>query len=170
MNQKHNCAMGSPVTTSIFPGSLEYEVFQKDKFTFRIPKNTGFFFDEFGCWAYVIGNKARIGVTDLIRQSLNDIIYFMPPKVGAEIGQFEEMGTIESAKAVFAIASPVTGKVIAVNEALVANPDLMNQNPYEVGWIAEVEVSNFENARRALLDFAGYLPFFKDKMEEFRSK
>lgn len=147
---------------------MEYETFQKDKFIFRIPKNTGFFFDEYGCWAYLSGNKARIGITDLVRQSLYDIIFFIPPVVGTAIHQFGEIGTIESAKTVFAIASPVAGKVTMVNEALVADPGLINQNPYEQGWIAEVEVADFENDRKALLDLAEYLPVFKRKINELR--
>ena len=106
----------------------------------------------------------------MVLQSLYEIIYFNPPQAGTEIIQFGEIGVIESGKAVFAVASPVTGRVTAVNEALVAAPELINQNPYEKGWIAEVELADFEKDRKALLDITGYLPVLQRKLAELGMK
>jgi glycine cleavage system H protein len=75
-------------TNSLF--DLEYEIFQNGKFIFRVPKDPEFYFNENDCWAYVIGNRARIGVTDFVQQNLSDILYFTPPDIGAEIDQFGE--------------------------------------------------------------------------------
>lgn len=152
---------------SVFPPAIDYEVFYKDKFAFRLPKE-GFLFNENDCWVYVVGNRAWVGVTDYVQQTLSDIIFFEPPEPGSEVTQFGELGTLESGKAVFEIVSPVSGKVVAINEELVTSPELVNQNPYEKGWIAELELTDFESDRELLLDFNGYLPIMKRKVDEFR--
>lgn len=146
---------------------LSYQVYKKDKFVFRIPVNGGFYFNENDVWVYVAGNKARFGVTDFVQKSLSDIMFFTPPAVGAEIEQFEEAGSVESGKAVFEIVSPVSGTIISVNEKLVEVPELINENPYEQGWIAEIELSDFENDKDLLHEFEGYLPVLKRKVDEF---
>jgi glycine cleavage system H protein len=152
-----------------FPEHLEYEIYRKDKFIFRLPKE-GFYFNENDCWVYVSGNTARVGVTDYVQQSLSDIMFFTPPAIGVEVEQFGELGTVESGKAVFEVVSPVSGKVIAVNEALSNAPELINQNPYEKGWIAEVELTDFEADRELLLDFDGYFEVLKRKVDEFHAR
>jgi glycine cleavage system H protein len=149
-----------------FPRHFEYETCQQDKFLFRVPKH-GFFFNENDFWVFALGNRARVGLTDYLQQNLSDVLFATPPAVGTVVEQFGELGTIESAKAVMEVVSPVTGKVVAVNEALAAAPELINQNPYEEGWLVEMELTDFEKDRELLLDFAGYLPILKRKVEEF---
>lgn len=153
-------------TTSVFPEKLDYDIYKKDKFIFRTPKE-GFLFNENDCWAYVVGNKARIGVTDYVQQSLSDIMFFTPPAVGNEIEQFGEAGSIESGKAVFEIISPVSGTITAVNENLLEAPELINENPFEQGWIAELELSDFESDKELLLNFNQYFEVMKRKVDEF---
>lgn len=150
-----------------FPDSLTYEVYKKDKFVFRVPKDKGFYFNENDVWVYIVGNKARIGVTDFVQKSLSDIMFFTPPAIGNEIEQFEEAGSIESGKAVFEIVSPVGGTITAINEKLLEAPELINQNPYEQGWIAEMELSDFESDVDLLHEFDGYFPILKRKVDEF---
>ena len=150
-----------------FPESLTYETYKKDKFVFRLPKEEGFYFNENDVWVYAIGNKARIGVTDYAQKSLSDIMFFTPPTVGAEIEQFEEVGNIESGKAVFEIVSPVSGTITAINEKLLDSPEFINQNPYEQGWIAEMELTDFEDDLDLLHDFDGYFQVLKRKVDEF---
>jgi glycine cleavage system H protein len=152
-----------------FPEHFDYEVYKKDKFIFRVPKE-GFLFNENDCWVYVSGNTARVGVTDFVQQSLSDIMFFTPPAVGTDIEQFGEVGTIESGKAVFEVIAPVSGKVTAVNEELVNAPELINQNPYEKGWIAELALADFAGDRELLLDFEGYFKILKKKVDEFHVK
>jgi glycine cleavage system H protein len=153
-----------------FPGELHFEVYKKEKYVFRVPADDGFYFNENDMWAYVDGSRARIGVTDFAQKSLSDILYFTPPTVGNEIEQFEEAGSVESGKAVFEIVSPVSGKIAAVNDKLIDAPELINDNPYEVGWIAEIELTDFESDRELLYEFEGYLPVIKRKVDEFRVK
>lgn len=151
----------------VFPDSLTYEVYKKDKFVFRVPKDKGFYFNENDVWAYVVGNKARIGVTDFVQQSLSDIMFFTPPAIGNEIEQFEEAGSIESGKAVFEIVSPISGTITAINEKLLEAPEIINQNPYEQGWIVEMELSDFKSDQDLLHEFDGYFPILQQKVDEF---
>jgi len=121
-------------------------------------------------WAYVVGNKARIGVTDFVQKSLSDIMFFTPVSIGNEIEQFDELGDIESGKAVFGIISPVSGTVTALNTTLDKTPELINDNPYEQGWIAELELSDFESDKELLHTFDGYFSILKRKVDEFNVK
>lgn len=153
-------------SAAIFPKTFDYELYHKDKFIFRVPKD-GFYYTENDTWAYVMGNKARIGVTDFVQKSLSDILFFSPATIGAEVEQFDELGNIESGKAVFEIISPVTGKVTAVNETLLESPELINNNPYEKGWLAELILTDFEEDKELLLDFDHYYPIMQRKVDEF---
>ena len=151
---------------TVYPETFEYEVYKKDKFIFRVPKE-GFLFNENDSWVYILGNKARIGVTDYVQQSLSDIMFFTPPVVGNEVEQFGELGEIESGKAVYEVVSPVSGRITAVNEDLSVTPELINQNPYEKGWIAEMELTDLESDKELLLEFAGYFTILKRKVDDF---
>lgn len=145
---------------------FEYETYKKDKFIFRVPNNSVIFFNENDCWAWVIGNHARIGVTDFVQQNLSDILYFSPPEIGAAIDQFGEVGEIESSKSVFELVSPVSGKVIAINETLEQKPELINENPYELGWVAELKLTDFESDKELLIGFDKYFEIMKIKVED----
>ena len=148
----------------------EYETFQNGKFIFRIPRNKEVFFNENDCWARVNGNRARIGVTDYVQQNLSDILYFFPPEIGDEIDQFGELGSIESSKAVFELVSPFSGKVISVNKKLEKNPELINENPYELGWVAELELADPAGDKELLIGFEKYLEITKKKVEDANVK
>ncbi len=149
--------------------NFEYETFQNGKFIFKVPKNPKIYFNENDCWAYVAGNRARIGVTDWVQQSLSDILFFTPPPIGADIDQFGEVGVIESSKSVFEIISPVSGKIISINEGLEQKPELINENPYELGWIAELELNDFENDKELLTGFDKYFELIKKKVEDLNA-
>lgn len=144
---------------------FEYESLQHGKFIFRVPKNPEIYYNENDCWACVIGNRARIGVTDFVQQNLSDILYFTPPEIGDEIDQFGEAGDIESSKSVFELISPVSGKVVAINEELVQKPEMINENPYEKGWMAEIELTDFESDKELLIGFENYFEIMKRKVE-----
>lgn len=145
---------------------FNYSTFQNGKFIFRVPDNPEIYFNENDCWAYVVGNHARIGVTDFVQQNLSDILFFTPPDIGAEIDQFGEAGEIESSKSVFELISPVSGKVISINETLVQKPELLNENPYESGWIAELELTDVESDKELLIGFEKYFELMKKKVQE----
>lgn len=156
----------SPSGESELSYKFDYQIFQNGKFIFRIPKNGEVFFNENDCWAWVNGNRARIGVTDYVQQNLSDILYFYPPEIGDEIDQFGDLGSIESSKAVFELVSPFSGKVISVNDKIERNPELINENPYELGWVAELELTDPEGDKELLIGFEKYFEIMRKKVEE----
>ena len=93
-------------------------------------------------WVEVRASGAvRMGITDFAQGALGDIVYIQLPKIGELLTAGSVCGEVESTKSVSEIYAPVTGKVIAVNDALDMSPEVMNSDPYGAGWIAEVELS-----------------------------
>jgi glycine cleavage system H protein len=86
------------------------------------------------------------------------------------VEQFDGAGEIESGKAVFEIISPVSGTITRVNDRLMDKPELINENPYEQGWIAEIELSDFEADKDLLHEFDDYFPILKRKADEYNAK
>ena len=82
-----------------------------------------------------------MGITDFAQGALGDIVYVQLPKIGEQITSGKVCGEVESTKSVSEIFAPVTGKVVAINEALSSSPELINSDPYNAGWLAHVEVS-----------------------------
>ncbi len=93
-------------------------------------------------WARINGKKATIGITHYAQESLGDIVYLELPEVDAEVDKDAEMAEIESTKATSPIIAPVSGKIVKVNEELAESPEIINEDPYEKGWIAVIEMSN----------------------------
>ena len=85
-------------------------------------------------------SHVRIGITDFAQSALGDIVYIQLPNVGDELTAGKVCGEVESTKSVSELYAPVSGRVVAVNAALTANPEILNSDPYGQGWIAEVEV------------------------------
>ncbi len=145
-----------------FPAPAEFRQVEEGKYVFRFPA-AGFLFNENDCWAQVVGGRARVGVSDFVQQNLTDILYFDPPEAGAVVEQFGELGTVESSKAVLEIVSPVSGRVVAVNGELKDKPELVNEDPYGKGWIAELELTAFAEDRTFLLEAEAYASLVQGK-------
>ena len=143
----------------------DFAVVVHDKYEFHIPKND-YFFNENDVWARPLGDRARVGISDYMQQRLTDVNYFDPPDVGAEIEQFGEVGSVESVKAVFEVVSPVSGRVVAVNEAVTDRPELVNEDPYGRGWLAELELTDWRGERELLLDGVDYEKSVEQKVAE----
>ncbi len=88
----------------------------------------------------------RMGITDFAQGALGDIVYVQMPKVGESVTADKVCGEVESTKSVSEIFAPVTGTVVAVNEALTNTPELVNSDPYGAGWLAEISVSGEPSA------------------------
>jgi glycine cleavage system H protein len=86
--------------------------------------------------------RVRIGITDYAQAALGDIVYVNMPKVGDVVAAHAVCGEIESTKSVSEIFAPVSGKIVAVNEALDASPEIINSDPYGAGWLAEIEIAD----------------------------
>ena len=101
------------------------------------------------------GASVTVGITDHAQDSLGDVVYVENPEVGSTVTAGKQAGVIESVKAASDINSPVSGKVIAVNEPLEDEPELVNQSPYKDGWLFKVEPSDIKELEAAL-DMDGY--------------
>jgi len=88
--------------------------------------------------------SARIGISDHAQQELGDLVFVELPAVGDELGQGDPCAVVESVKAASDIFSPVSGKVIAINEDLDADPAVINTEPYDGGWLFQLELSDKE--------------------------
>ncbi len=93
-------------------------------------------------YVHVDGNVGTIGITEYAQKELGDVVFVDMPKVGAQLEQNEELGSIESVKAVSELFSPVSGEVVEVNERLKEKPELVNTDPYGDGWMIRVRLSD----------------------------
>ncbi|KAK4254687.1 hypothetical protein QN277_010031 [Acacia crassicarpa] len=93
-------------------------------------------------WVKVDGNSATVGITDHAQDHLGDVVYVEMPEVGASVTQGQSFGAVESVKATSDVNSPVSGKVVEINEKLESSPALVNSSPYENGWMIKVEMSD----------------------------
>ncbi|CAN2199436.1 GcvH Glycine cleavage system H protein (lipoate-binding) [Candidatus Nanopelagicaceae bacterium] len=84
----------------------------------------------------------RMGITDYAQGALGDIVYVQMPKVGEVVVADSVCGEVESTKSVSEIFAPVSGTVVAINESLSQNPEVINSDPYGAGWLVEIEVAN----------------------------
>ena len=93
-------------------------------------------------WVRIEGETATIGVTDYAQAELTDITFFELPEIGRKVEQMEEIGVIETSKAVSEIYSPLSGTITEVNTALDDSPETLNSDPYGAGWLVKIEISN----------------------------
>src|ERR687891_1172869 len=93
-------------------------------------------------YIHVEGEIGTVGITDYAQKELGDVVFVELPQVGAQLEATDELGSIESVKAVSELFSPVTGEVIEVNETLADKPELVNTDPYGDGWMIRIKVSD----------------------------
>ena len=113
-------------------------------------------------WARVSGNKATIGITNHAQDALGDIVYIDLPEADTAIEANAEFSEIESTKATSAVIAPVSGTIVEVNEELSETPEIINESPYEMGWIAVVEMSDASELD-ALLEAADYEKYVEEE-------
>ena len=99
--------------------------------------------------------SVRVGITDYAQDALGDIVYVSLPEVGASVEAGSSCGELESTKSVSDVYAPITGEIVAVNEALDTTPELVNTDPYGAGWLFEVVPADAGQID-GLLDAAGY--------------
>ena len=93
-------------------------------------------------WVRVEDNMGTVGITDYAQDQLGDIVYVDLPSVGTQVKQLEKLGEIESVKAVSDLYSPVSGELVEVNQGVNDRPELVNQSPYEEGWLVRVRLAD----------------------------
>jgi glycine cleavage system H protein len=106
-------------------------------------------------WVSIEGNIATVGITDFAQSELGDIVYIEVETLDENLSKDEVFGTVEAVKTVSDLFLPLSGKIIDLNEALDGNPELVNDSPYDQGWIIKVEISNMDEISQ-LLDSKSY--------------
>ncbi len=139
-----------------------------DKFAFRVA--TDRFYSREGLWAFRLqqegGRRVRIGLTDYLQQHSGDMAFVHVQPVGTRLAVGNELAEIETIKATLSLPSPVTGTVIEVNPALDQTPEIVNQDPYEKGWLAVMEVVDWETEGKKLLEAQAYFSYMRSQIEQ----
>ena len=111
-------------------------------------------------WIKIEGNKARIGVTDFAQKQLREIVYVELPAEGDAITQNEPYGTVESVKAVSDLIAPLGGKIEQINTEVQNQPELLNEDPYNKGWLLVVAPNNMDELK-SIMDHAQAVEWHK---------
>jgi glycine cleavage system H protein len=139
-----------------------------EKFIFRVKE--GYLYNREDFWADLQGNVATIGLTDFLQKLKGDVAFLETVEPGTEVQQGQEIGKIETIKATFGIISPVSGQIAEVNPEMEASPYLINQDPYEAGWIYRIQLSNPPGDQRALLAAGDYFELMQEKVAQEAKK
>lgn len=103
---------------------------------------TDLYYSQEHIWVKKEDNRVRIGVTAFGQDELGDVVFVELPEVGEELQADEPFGSVESVKTVSELYAPIEGEIIEVNEELEDNPELMNESPYDKGWIIVIKLEN----------------------------
>ena len=134
-----------------------------DKFTFLVPR--GLWYSEAGVWVKSEGNRARLGLSDFAQQHSGDVAFAKVRPVGTKLGSGDEFADIETVKVNVSFPSPVKGTIVEINLSLEGAAELINQDPYGKGWLAVLELTDWENDRTGVLDAKAYSALVKDQAE-----
>ena len=111
-------------------------------------------------WVRLEGESATMGITDYAQEQLGDITFLELPEVGQVVTQHQEIGMVESSKAASDVYSPVAGEIVEVNQPLATQPELINQDCYQQGWICKFKISA-GTSRENLMDAEAYDKYLK---------
>ena len=145
-------------------GMLEARV---DKFVFRVARD--YRYSGADLWAKREGNRVRVGLTDYLQQKSGDVAFVNLKEIGTQLAANDELAALETIKVDLVIPAPIAGKIVALNDALAAHPELVNSDPYGAGWLVEIEPSH-PGDFDALLDAETYLPQMQARAELEREK
>jgi len=120
-------------------------------------------------WAKVEGNTATVGTTDFAQKQAGQVVFVELPSPGKAIEQGKPCGSMESGKWVGRIYSPVSGKVASVNQELEDTPELVNESPYEKGWMFKVTASNLQEELKGLMQIDSLPEFIKSEIVRVQS-
>lgn len=112
-------------------------------------------------WIRIEGDVAYVGVTAYAQDALGDVVFLEIPEVGSDVEKGETFGVVESVKAVSDLYAPLSGEVIKANEVLVDAPELINEHPYDDGWMIAIKMSDTEELK-ALMNADEYETYVKE--------
>jgi glycine cleavage system H protein len=106
-------------------------------------------------WARIEGDVATFGITWYAQDQLGEVVFFDPPEVGQTLRKGDPYAEVESVKAVSDVIAPLSGEIVEVNEALSSDPEAINEDPYETGWMVKIKISDASEID-SLMDAAAY--------------
>ena len=142
----------------------EYLEATYDKFTFRV--RTGFRYSRDDLWACTRDGRATVGLTDFLQRRSGDAAFVELPATGDTVVAGERCCTLDTIKATVDIASPLTGRVVAVNAELEDRPELINEEPYGRGWLFALEPDDPGALDSQMLDAQAYFEWMVSRLEE----
>jgi glycine cleavage system H protein len=142
----------------------DYLEFQVDKFIFKVLSDR--LYSEEGLWVMLEGRHVRIGISDYLQQRSGDVAFAEIKPTGTDLAQGDELAVIETIKVNISLASPVAGKVMAINSVMETSPEVINQDPYGAGWMVLIEVPGGKDELKHLLDAQAYYSKIKLEAEQ----
>jgi len=139
-----------------------------DKFTFKVA--TDRLYNTEGVWAKEENGRVRIGLSDFVQQRSGDVAFAEIKPAGTALAAGEEVAVIETIKVNITYTSPGNGNIVEVNPAMNEAPEAINQDPYGAGWLAVMEVTDWDAERAKLLDPQAYFKIMKGQAEEEAKK
>ncbi len=115
-------------------------------------------------WVRLSGNVATIGVTDYAQDQLGEIVFVELPDEGEEVEKDDAFGVVESVKSVNDVYTPLSGRVVEVNDPAVDSPEIVNEDPYGEGWLIKVEISDTSELKD-LMSAKDYTAYIKEESE-----
>ncbi len=139
-----------------------------DKFTFRVAKDR--LYSSEGIWVLSLEpdapGRVRVGLTDFMQQRSGDVAFVSVKAPGTRLAVGDDLAEMETIKVNLSLPSPVAGTVVEVNQALELGPEVVNQDPYEKGWLAVIETSSWTKDRAGLLDPGAYFSLMQSQVEQ----
>jgi len=129
---------------------------------YEVPE--GLYYSKDFTWVKIEGDQARVGITDYAQKALREIVYAELPNPGRDIKQGEPFGTLESVKSVSDLMAALSGTIIAINEEVQSNPEVLNEDPYIKGWLLLIKPSNLEVELANLMDFDKAIEWHKQQI------
>lgn len=114
-------------------------------------------------WIKVEGDTATIGITQYAADALGELVYVELPEIGSQYAKGDAFAVVESSKSASDVYAPVSGEVVAVNETLANEPELVNNESYTGGWIAKIKLANNDSELGETMDEVAYKQFLQDQ-------
>jgi len=128
---------------------------------YEVPE--GLYYSKEFSWIKIEDDKVRMGITDYAQQQLREIVYAELPEAGTEVKQNEPYGTVESVKAVSDLVAAVSGTVEEVNSEAQSKPEILNESPFENGWLVIIKPSNLNAELPNLMNFDQAVEWHKNQ-------
>ena len=132
--------------------------------SYEVPE--GLYYSKEWFWVKIEGGKARMGITDYAQKQLREIVFVELPSTGGTVKANEPFGSVESVKAVSDLIAPLSGTIDQANTDITKKPELLNEDPYQKGWLLLITPSNLDAELKALMDFNKSVEWHKSLLKE----